>query len=234
VVAALETAFKEWKSQGGQHSQPYPPIAAPGKREVLLLARPEATQSQIRLACPGVARNHPDYFPILVANTILGGGFTSRLTNEIRVQQGLTYSIDSRFRMQRNGGEYVITTFTRNETLRKTIDEVIKVVKRLRDEGPTQEEVDKAHRYLAGQFPLGLQSPDDLAAQLVNVEFYGLAPDYLQTFADKVNAVTLEDCRRALKSYFCTDDLKILVLTPPDTGKSALSGLGALTVKEIR
>jgi len=234
VVASLEAAFKDWKSQGGQRSQPYPPLAAAGKREVLLLARPEATQSQIRLACPGVARNHPDYFPILVANTILGSGFTSRLTNEIRVQQGLTYNIGSRFRMQRNGGEYVITTFTRNETLRKTIDEVIKVVKRLQEEGPTPEEVEKAHRYLAGQFPLGLQSPDDLADQLLNVEFYGLAPDYLQTFADKVNAVTIEDCRRALKSYFCTDDLKILVVTPPDSGKGALAGLGPLTVKEIR
>lgn len=234
VVAALEAAFKEWKSQGGQRSQPYPPLAAAGKREVLLLSRPEATQSQIRLACPGVARNHPDYFPILVANTILGGGFTSRLTNEIRVQQGLTYSIDSRFRMQRNGGEYVITTFTRNETLRKTIDEVIRVVKRLQEDGPTPEEVDKAHRYLAGQFPLGLQSPDDLAARLLDVEFFGLAPDYLQTFADKVNAVTIEDCRRALKSYFCTDDLKILVVTPPDSGKVALAGLGPVTVKEVR
>ena len=234
VIPALEAAFKDWKSQGGQRSQPYPPLASAPKREVRVVSRPEATQSQIRFACPALARNHPDYFPVLVANTILGGGFTSRLVNEIRVQRGLTYSIRSEFRMQRNSGQYVISTFTRNETLRQTIDAVIEVIKKLRDDGPTAEEVDKAHRYLAGQFPLGLQAPDELAEQLLDVEFYGLPPDYLQTFADRVNAVTLEDCRRVLKAYFCTDELKILVVTPPDLGKSALAGLGPLSVKDIR
>lgn len=231
VVAALEEAFKDWKPAGEPRPAPYPPLAGAGKRELLLVARPEATQSQIRLACPGVARNHPDYFTILVANTILGGGFTSRLVNEIRVVQGLTYSIGSRFRMQKNAGEFVVTTFTKNETLRKTIDETVAVIQRLKSEGPTEDELDKARRYLAGQFPLGLQAPDALAAQLLNVEFYGLGPDYLSTFTDRVNAVTMADCRRALKAYFCTDELKILVVTNPDTGRKALEGLGTLTLK---
>ena len=234
VIAALEAAFKDWRPSGEERTAGYPPVAATGRREVRLVARPEATQAQIRLACTGVARNHPDYFPILVTNTILGGGFTSRLVNEIRVVQGLTYSIDSGFRMQKNAGEYVITTFTKNETLRKTIDETIQVVQRLKADGPTQEELDKAHQYLAGQYPLGLQSPDDLAARLLDVEFYGLPADYLNTFADRVNAVTLADCRRAAKSYFCTDDLKILVVTNPDVGRKALAGLGPLTVSAAR
>lgn len=234
VVAALEAAFKDWRESGEVRPAGYPPFAGKGKREVLLVSRPEATQTQIRFACPGLARNHPDYFPVLVANTILGSGFTSRLVNEIRVVQGLTYSINSRFRMQRDAGQFVITTFTRNETLRKTIDEVIKVVEGLKRDGPAQDELDKAKRYLGGQFPLGLQAPDDLAGQLLNIEFYALEPTYLTTFADKVNAVTMDDCRRALKSYFCTDDLKILVVTKPDLGPTALEGLGPIQVKEVR
>jgi len=234
VIAALTAAFRDWKASDEPRGASYPPIAGTGRREVLLVSRPEATQSQIRLACTGVARNHPDYFPILVTNTILGGGFTSRLVNEIRVAQGLTYSIDSGFRMQKNAGEYVISTFTKNETLRKTIDATIAVVQKLKTDGPTQEELDKAHQYLTGQYPLGLQSPDDLASHILDVEFYGLAPDWLDTFADRVNAVTLTDCRRALKSYFCTDELKILVVTTPDVGKKALEGLGPLTVRSAR
>ena len=234
VIAALETAFNDWSAPRAEFTLDYPPLAVSGRREVRLVSRPEATQSQIRLACPGVPRSHPDYFPILVTNTILGGGFTPRLVNEIRVVQGLTYSIDSGFRMQKNAGEYVIATFTKNETLRKTIDETIRVVQRLKSDGPTQAELDKARQYLAGQYPLGLQSPDDLAAHLLDIEFYGLPADYLNTFTDRVNAVTLEDCRRAAKSYFCTDDLKILVVTNPEVGKKALAGLGPLTVTSAR
>lgn len=233
-IDAIAAAFKDWRGSGESRSAGYPPVAGAGKREVLVISRAEATQSQIRLACPGVARNHPDYFPILVTNTILGGGFTSRLINEIRVVQGLTYNINSRFRMQRNAGQYVVSTFTRNETLRKTVDEVLKVIQALRADGPTPDELDKAHRYLAGQFPLGLQAPDQLAARLLDIEFYGLDRTYLETFADKVNAVTMEDCRRALRSYFCTDDMKLLVVGPPEPSKKALEGLGPITVKEVR
>ena len=154
--------------------------------------------------------------------------------NEIRVVQGLTYSINSRFRMQKNAGQFVVTTFTRNETLRKAIDETIGVIAKLRADGPSPDELEKAHRYLAGQYPLGLQAPDAIAGQLLAVEYFGLEPDYLATFADEVNAVTMDDCRRVLKSYYCTDDLKILVVTNPEVGKKALAGLGPLTLKELK
>ena len=109
-----------------------------------------------------------------------------------------------------------------------------KVIRTLKTDGPTPEEVQKARSYLAGQFPLGLQAPDELAGQLLDIEYFGLDLDYLQTFGDKVGAVAMEDCRRALKSYFCTDDLKLLVVTNPDAGKAALVGLGEITVKEAR
>jgi zinc protease len=233
VVKALERAFADWRPSGKPHPIPYQPLVRAGGRQVRIVSKPEVTQSQIRMACAGVARNHPDYFPIVVANTILGGGFTSRLVNEIRVVQGLTYGINSRFRMYRNAGTYGITTFTRNETLRRCIDEALKVVKTLLDQGPTEEELAKARRYLTGQYPLGLQAPDALAAQLLDVDFYGLEPQFIENYADRVNAVTMADCRRALKSYFCTDDLKILVVSNPDSAKRALEGLGPIDVKEI-
>ena len=234
VKAALEKAFAGWKANGPRPSDAYDPVPQARGRQVLIVSKPEVTQTQIRLACMGVPRNHPDYYPITVANTILGGGFTSRLVNEIRVVQGLTYSISSRFGMFRNAGTFRISTFTKNETLRKTIDETLKVVKTLLDAGPTDEELAKAKRYLTGQFPLGLQAPDNLATQLLDIDFYGLDPKYLETFSDRVNAVIMVDCRRALKSYFCVDDLRILVVSNPEVARMALDGLGPAEVRDPR
>jgi zinc protease len=232
VKAALTRAFGEWKAGGGKTGDVYTPVPQARGRQVLIINKPEVTQTQIRLACMGVPRNHPDYYPITVANTILGAGFTSRLVNEIRVVQGLTYSISSRFAMFRNAGTFRIGTFTRNETIRKTIDETLKVVKALQDQGPSEEELAKAKRYLTGQFPLGLQAPDALATQLLDVEFYGLDPKFVETFNERINAVTMVDCRRALKSYFCVDDLRILVVSNPEVAKKALEGLGPIDVRD--
>jgi zinc protease len=232
VIAALERAFAAWKPSGETRSEAYSAVAQSPGRRVLIVNKPEVSQSHIRLACIGVPRNHPDYFPIRVANTILGSGFTSRLVNEIRVNQGLTYSISSRFGMYRNAGIHWIQTFTRNESLRKTIDATLAEVRKLMDQGPTVDELNKAKRYIVGQYPLSLQAPDALAAQILDVEFYGLEPNYLETFAGKVEAVGMPDVRRALKSYFCIDNLRILVVSNPKVARPQLEGLGAIEVQE--
>lgn len=233
VIAQLKSSFAGWRRGSGPIAESYSAPSLPTGRRVLIVSKPEVTQTQIRFVCPGVPRNHPDYYPIRVANTILGGGFTSRLVNEIRVVQGLTYSISSRFMMNRRAGIYGINTFTRNATLRKTIDATLAEVRKLRDQGPTDAELTKAKRYLTGQYPIGLQAPDDLAEALLDVEFYGLAPDYIQTFATRIDAVTMEDVRRALKSYFCVEDLSILVVSNPETAKKELDGLGPIEVKAL-
>jgi zinc protease len=233
ALEALEHAFADWEPAPPTDSPYAPPPPLEG-RQVLIVSKPEVTQTQIRLAALGVPRNSPDYFPIVVANTVLGGGFTSRLVNEIRVVQGLTYNISSRFGMFQNAGIHTISTSTRNESMRNAIDASLAVVRGLVEQGPTDEEVDKAKRYLTGQFPLGLQAPDALAAQILNIAFYGLDPDYLETYAARVNAVMSADVRRVLKSVFKLDALRILVVSNPEVARPALEGLGAIAVKEIR
>lgn len=233
ALAAIEKAFKDWKKSGDKGSPAYGPLARTGGRALRIIRKPEVTQTQVRMACAAVPRNHPDFYPITVANTILGAGFTSRLVDELRVNQGLTYSIGSRFDMYKNTGTFRISTFTKNETIRKLIDETIGVVRTLQDKGPKPEEVDKAKNYITGQFPLGLQAPDALAAQIANVEFFGLPQDYLEGFAARINAVTEEDVRRAIKAYMCVDDLKILVVSNPEIARPALEGLGPVEEQEI-
>jgi zinc protease len=233
VAAELEQRFADWKPSGAGATPRIAPVPKIQSREVRIIDKPEVTQTQIRLAAAGVARNHPDFFPITVANLILGGGFTSRLVNAIRVEQGLTYDISSGFQMHRDQGTFEISTFTRNETLRRTIDETLRVLRKLIDEGPSEDELAKAKQYLTGQFPLGLQASDALAARLLDVEFFTLDPAYIQTFDEKVNAVTMADVNRALKSYFDVDHMKILVVSNPDSARKALAGLGPIDVKPV-
>jgi zinc protease len=234
LLPALKTAFAGWKpSGGGPASDPYGPAAALKGRQVRIINKPEATQAQIRMMCPSVPRNHPDWYALQVANTICGAGFTSRLVNSIRVEQGLTYSIGSAFRQNRAAGAFRISTFTKNETLRKTVDAVLAEVQKLVDEGPTDAEYDKSRNYLKGQFPLGLQSPDELAGEIANAEFFSLPQDFIASYPAHITAVTKDDVKRVLKTYFCTRDLKILVVTNGELARKALDGLGTIEVKEI-
>ena len=233
TFAALEKAFADWKPGADKPAADPPPLSRTGGRRVRIVNKPEVTQTQIRFGGLGVPRNHPDYYPITVANTVLGAGFTSRLVNEIRVNQGLTYSIASRFNMYRNTGTLTVDTFTKNATLRKTIDETLRVIREFVTGGPTEAELAKAKRYLTGQFPLGLQAPDQLATQLLSLEFYRLDPKFVETFGERINAVTMEDARRAAKAYFNPEDFSILVVSNPDSAKAALAGLGPIEVKEI-
>ena len=234
LVSQLKTAFAAWKPAGPlPATDPYGPAAALKGRSVRVINKPEATQTQIRMMCPSIPRNHPDWYALQVANTICGDGFTSRLVNSIRVEQGLTYSISSQFQQRRAAGAFRISTFTRNDQLRKCVDATLAEVKKLVDEGPTDAELDKARNYLKGQYPLGLQAPDDLAGEIANIQFFGLPQDFIATYPERIGAVTMADVKRVLKTYFCTEDLKILVVTNGDMAKKALDGVGALETKEI-
>ena len=233
-LASLTTAFAGWKKSGAAPAgDPYGPAAAIHGRTVRIVNKPEATQTQIRMMCPAVPRNHPDWYALQVANVICGAGFTSRLVNSIRVEQGLTYSIGSSFRQNRAAGAFWISTFTRNDQLRKCVDAVLAEVKKLADGGPTDAELDKSRNYLKGQFPLGLQSPDELAGEIANVEFFSLPADFIASYPDKIGAVTMDDVKRVLKTYFCTEDLKILVVSNGELAKKALDGVGTLELREI-
>jgi len=233
LLTSLKTAFAGWKPGGAAAADPYGPAAALHGRSVRIVNKPEATQAQIRMMCPSVPRNHPDWYALQVANTICGAGFTSRLVNSIRVEQGLTYSISSGFMQVRAAGAFAISTFTRNDQLRKCVDAVLTEVRKLDAEGPTDAELDKAKNYLKGQFPLGLQAPDELAAEIVNADFFGLPQDFIAGYPARIDAVTMADVKRVLKTYFCTEDLKILVVTNGELARKALDGVGALELKEI-
>ena len=244
LAEAVDAAFGDWKGltaesvEEGASPAPAPATPPVSQRQAraprVLVPMEGVTQAQIRVGCPAVSRSHPDYFALQVTNTILGGMFTSRLVDSIRVSQGLTYGISSRFGQGRQTGHFLIRTFTRNETLRRTLDETLRILGELVAEGPTEEELAKAKRYLTGQFPLELQAPADLAGQLLQIHRYRLPDDFLSSWDAKVRAVSMKDCRRVLQERYCGEEAGILIVADPEVAVPALEGLGEFEVAPPR
>lgn len=227
VKEKVEKALAGWQKSSTTLAK----IPAPPKfkgRKLLIVEKPDVSQTQIRIGNVSVPRNNPDYFPITVANAILGGGFSSRLVNEIRVNQGLTYSISSRINMFKETGAYLIFTFTKNQTTRKTIDLTLAEVKKFREKGVTKEELEGAKNYLKGLFPMRLETPEALAGQITNIEFYNLDPKFVETYMQKIDAVTLDDIKRVANKYFDYQDVVLVVVTNPKETRKDLEGLGKI------
>jgi zinc protease len=174
---------------------------------------PEATQTQIRFGNVAIARSNPDYLLASVANTILGGGFTSRLIEELRIKRSLTYSAWSMFVARLIGGDFRVGTFTKSPTTVEALRLALTVAGEFRETPPEAKILEKAKSYLSGQFPLKLESPDALAARLAELEFHGLPEDELTRYQERVRAVSATDVQAvALRDMPPEDRVAIVVV----------------------
>ena len=233
MLDRIKNAFGNWE-RGTPRSMAFEKPAMHKGRKMVIVNKSDVTQTQIRIGNIGVNRKNPDFFAITVANSILGNGFTSRLTEEIRVKRSLTYGVSSQFPANLETGMYLISTFTKNQTTREVIDIALAEVKKFRDEGATAEELSKAQNYLAGGFARSLQAPEALAAQISDMEFFNQASDYLTTYIQKLKAVTLDDVKRVAQKYFLYDDLVMLVVTPAKDVQPKLESLGKVEVMDFQ
>ncbi len=226
MMDRLARTFSALRSTpGSREGGDMAPPQAPAARTVHLIDKPDSTQSQIRIGSLGIDRRDPDYIPLLVANTILGGGFTSRLVQEIRVNRGLSYGVRSRFVTTVEDGPFLISTFTKNETTLECVQVALAELERFRSEGATAEELERAANYLKGSFAIGHQSSAALAGAMAEIAFYGLPRDYYDTFLDRIASVTLEDVARVAKR-FPQENLQIVVLGEAKAVRASLATLG--------
>jgi len=201
AVARLREAFLDWEPRPDAVPTRAPAPAPVESRRLLLVDKPDATQTQIRLGNVAIARNHPDHLPATVASTMLGGGFTSRLIEELRVKRSLTYAAWSAFAARLGGGDFRIGTFTKSPTTAETLALALEVEAAFRSGPPARRALDRAKTFLRGQFPLRLESPDALAGRLAEIEFHGLPPDELTTYRRRVAAVTAADVARVARTH---------------------------------
>lgn len=190
---------------GTPPSLPAAPVAAPATTKAL--PHP-ASQAHISLGLPAIERGHPDFFPLMVGNyTLGGGGFVSRLVKEVRDKRGFAYSVYSYFAPLRHAGPFQIGL----QTQRNQAGEAIKVVRQVLDDfianGPSPDELTAAKANLSGSFPLRLDSNAKLLANIAVIGFYGLPLDYLDHYQAKVEAVTVDEVKRAFSRHVRTDKL---------------------------
>ncbi|MEL6316109.1 MAG: pitrilysin family protein [Pseudomonadota bacterium] len=176
----------------------------------------ESPQSNVLFGHSGILRQDPDFIPAYVMNYILGGGgFSSRLTEEIRVKRGLTYSVYSYLSPFERAGVYLGGVATSNERVAESIDLVRAEWRRMAEEGVSDEELDKAKRYLTGAFPLNFDSNAKIARFLISAQVSELGADYIERRNDLVNAVTAADIQRVAQRLLKPDALYFVVVGRP-------------------
>jgi zinc protease len=172
-------------------------------------------QTSIQLAYPGIDRKDPRFFAAYLMNHVLGGGtFTSRLFGEVRERRGLAYGVGSSLSNSRHSSALVIGTGTNSERARETLALIRDVVKRMAVEGPTEEELEKAKRYLVGSYAINnLDSSAAIANTLVQLQVEELGIDYIERRADIINAVTREEAAAAARLLLEAEPA-VLILGP--------------------
>lgn len=179
-----------------------------------------ATQSHILMGTIGVERGHPDYFPLLVGNYILGGGgFVSRLTHEVREKRGLAYSVYSYFNPLAQPGPFTIGLQTQKEQTDTALEVVRGTLGKFVAEGPTATELAAAKQNLVGGFPLRIDSNRKILDNLAAIGFYGLPLDYLERWPERVEQVGLEDVREAFKRHVDPGKLVTVVVGAGENGR---------------
>jgi zinc protease len=174
-------------------------------------------QSVIRFGHEGIKRDDPDFIAAYMVNSILGGGgFGSRLMQEVREDRGLVYSVFSSLQPMEYGGILYGGAGTQNERAAETIEVVRQELARMAEEGPTEEELDEAKTYLTGSYPLGFDSNTNIASRLLSIQQDDLGIDYVNRRNDMIEAVTLEDARRVARRIIDPHRLVVTVVGQPE------------------
>jgi predicted Zn-dependent peptidase len=169
-----------------------PPVAGGGNR-VLLVDKPDATQTYFVIAQPGVRRTTPDRVALTLVNTLFGGRFTSMINEALRINSGLSYGASARVEMNRLTGGLYISSYTKTDTTAQAIDLALEVLKRLHDQGIAAEQLASAKAYVKGTYPpQRVQTADQIANVLGEMELYGLGRDEVDGFFQRVDGVTLD------------------------------------------
>jgi zinc protease len=193
-----------------QWTEDQPPAAA---SRVLLIDKPDATQTYFVIAQPGVRRSTPDRTALMLVNTLFGGRFTSMINEELRINTGLTYGARSQVDFARLTGGLFISSYTKTETTERAIDLALEVLRRLREKGITTEQLASAKAYTKGTYPpRTIQTSDQIATVLGEMEIFGLGRDEVDGFFQRVDAVTLEQANQAVRKYYQTDHLTFVLL----------------------
>lgn len=223
-----ESAARESTSEQASHQFPNPEV-----RRVYLIDRPGSEQADIRIGGLGITRVHPDYFPLLVANAILGAGTNSRLFMNIRERKGFAYDVYSSVDAMRYGGTVVGGAQTRSEVVGPAIKEVLSEFDRLGRLRVTPGELQGAKNYLNGLFSLALSTQGGIAERIAQMYLLGLGSNYLESYRTRIESVTPEQVQQAARKYLGSERPAIVVVGDASKLKNQLELIGRVEVLSI-
>jgi zinc protease len=211
VVGSLESLFSTW-SKGADLVTDFPSPPARTKRTAYLVDRPGSAQSNIVIANTGISRTSPDYFPMLLMHTVYGATASSRLFMNLREEKGYTYGAYSNLDARRTAGTFRSTAEVRTAVTGDSLKEFFAELDRIRNAPVSEKEIKDAKSYLTGVFPIRLETQEGLIDQLVQIKMLNLPSNYLETYRDNVQAVTVEDIQRVANAYVRPDEAALIVV----------------------
>jgi predicted Zn-dependent peptidase len=208
---AIEKVFRTWSGKKPiPRESPVPPT--PRGRQVHLVHVPGAVQTQILCGCHAITRKHPDWIKLALANSLYGGAFNSRLVMNIREDKGYTYSPRSAVNPLRQYGYFSVSAAVRNEVVAASLTEIFYEIDKLRSIAVPEAELLDAQNYLSGVFSMGLATQSGLLSQISTLALNELPDDYLETYRQKVRALTPADVLAAARTYFDSANMQIVVV----------------------
>lgn len=233
LAAKLRKALADW---------PKAPVAAPRaaakkpttERRVLLVDKPDATQTYFWIGNVGIARADPDRVTIDLANTIFGGRFTSLLNTELRVKTGLTYGARSTLSRESEPGVVAINSYTQTKTTEQAVDMALSVLKGYREKGVDPEALASVKSYVLGQFPPQLETATQLASRLTELAFYGLDRRDVDEYATRVAATSQAEMKRQIERiYPSLANLTFVFIGNADAIRDVVKKYGPVTEMKI-
>ena len=218
IIAMLNGYFKAWQKK----AQPISALTQPPVIEKTVVQKidKDVAQANIDLGHIGISRENPDFYAVSVMNYILGGGgFSSRLMDNIRDNKGLAYDVHSGFSAQKEPGAFTVSIQTKNESANDVIAETQKELRRIQTELVSEKELADAKAYLSGSFPLRMDTYAKIAGMLTSIEIYNLGLDYPQKYPALIKGVTREDIQRVAKKYLHPDRMVIVVVANQEKAK---------------
>jgi len=230
AMKLLEAHLADWNGAPA----PQVALAQPPEpeRSVTLIDRPGSVQADVRVGRLAVTRTHPDYFALLLASTILGGGASSRLFMDIREKRGYAYDAHSSLNAMKDAGLLEIVTQTRHEVLPEALSAVLEQMGRIGNEAVSEQELETARNYLSGVYVMRLETQQGLASQLVATRLLGLPLDYLEKYTQRLRAVEREQVRTAAARYIHPDKAAIVVVADAREIRSRLEQFGPIEVEK--
>ncbi|HEU4834295.1 MAG TPA: pitrilysin family protein [Pyrinomonadaceae bacterium] len=225
IMPKLEKEFGDWQ-KGDVPAVTIPQAPAQSESRIFLIDRPGSVQTVLQLGTLGIERTSPDYFAVLLADRVLGGGPSGRLFMNLREDKGYTYGAYSNFGGTKFRGTWISSSEVRTDVTEGAMKEFMYELNRLRNETVATEELENAKRAIIGSFALSLEQPGTLLQNVITQKLYNLPADYWDTYPQKVSAITAADVQNAAKKYIDMGHLQVVAVGDAAKAREILAKYG--------